>query len=352
MRHVPPQFFAPRALRVLSAPALVALASLLAGCSSGGDSPPAPTGSGGGGTVVKLAQSNNYTFTSSLTPPPGTPVAAGEDLQVCWTDVTKDIQGHPVNAAKDINDVSLIRVISNSETEVADWLNKGELGSSQVDTDFEYRTDGTATCAKLSDFVTVGGTTKLDPTKDFKPESGITYLLVFAHGTKIGFGALTVMFVKPDANSNVSSVNAQADSSTMLDFHADLHSGTPLTVPKDEAPRLDWTAVTKNGQGQDIAINAVDSVLIGFYEGKMVSDLETGFLNLEQDTPAMGGPSQSWEVPVGSGSIVSLSKATGRAGEGPFTGFSATGTGTWLVGMFCSSCQNPAPVIVSILDPQ
>jgi hypothetical protein len=48
-----------------------------------------------------------------------------------------------------------------------------------------------------------------------------------------------------------------------------------------------------------------------------------------------------------------LGGAPGRANEMPFANFETNGdTGTWLLGMFCSGCQNPAPVIVTILEPK
>ena len=44
-------------------------------------------------------------------------------------------------------------------------------------------------------------------------------------------------------------------------------------------------------------------------------------------------------------------KATARDGGGAFPGFDTDADGVWLVGLLCSGCQNPAPVVLSILEP-
>jgi hypothetical protein len=60
--------------------------------------------------------------------------------------------------------------------------------------------------------------------------------------------------------------------------------------------------------------------------------------SLYQVTPASGSES------------VDLATAKERTTGAAFSGFNA-GAGVWAIGLRCSSCQNPAPVLLSVLEP-
>jgi hypothetical protein len=343
---------ASRALTSFVAPALVASAFLV-GCGDGNGTNDGTGGSGAGGgssaDTLMLTQANNFTADSHLTIPPIT-AAAGADVQICWDGVTKDIQGHALTTA-DINDVSFIP-LKATQDQVSEWLNTGTLDPNKISgSSYEVLPTGSTTCAKLSEFAPPTGGAKLDPGSVFKIQDGVTYLVVFAKGTQLGFGARTMLFLVPSSSDNTQAVKAQADSSTMLSYKADLHSLTPAHPSATKLPYVDWSGVTKNGQGLDIGKSDISSILIGFYKGKSVTDLETGFLNLQEKTEAAGGPTQSWQIPISTGHEANLANAPGRNGEAPLASFAMT-DGTWLMGMFCSGCQNPAPEIVTILVPQ
>ena len=353
MRTATPQFFmthAQRALRSFALPTLLALAALATGCGDGGSGsapPPALTPN-----AVKITESNNYTLTtSSLTVTPFA-AAAKYNLNVCWTDVVEDIQGHKVDPMKDINDVSFVPLNNGNKSQVEDWLNLGLLNDKKVDgAYYEFQPDGTATCATLDQFASLDGEA-LDPETNFVVKDTRTYLMVFQTGIKIGFGARTMLFLDPSEDSLEVVINAPAKSRSSLNFEANLTDPDKLTLPSDKPSVIDWSRVKTDPLGNTLDKNSVDRILIGFYAGKTVADLEAGFLDLDQPTEAEGGASKSWELHVSKGQTANLAAATGRNGEGAFTDFSADGDGTWLMGLFCSTCQNPAPVIVTILDPQ
>lgn len=345
---------ASRALNSFVAPVLVASAALVVGCSDGNSPSDGAGGTGGGGgsnaDTLKLTQANNFTAVSSLKIPALT-AAAGADIQICWEGVMKDLQGHPLTTA-DINDVSFIP-LKLTQAQIEDQLNTSNLDTNKISgSSYEVLPTGSTTCAKLSEFVPPTGGAKLDPASVFKIQDGVTYLVVFAKGTQLGFGARTMFFLVPSSSDTTQKVEAQADSSTMLSYMADLHDLTPVHPSINKPPYVDWSGVTKNGQNVDIGKSDISSILIGFYKGKTVSDLEAGFLNLQEKTEAMGGPTQSWQVSISSGQEANLANAPGRNGEAPLSSFAMADQGTWLMGMFCSSCQNPAPQIVSILVPQ
>ncbi len=338
-----------RSTRVLSsmiAPALIG--ALLPAC-GGGNTAGTPTGPGD--DAVKLTPYENFSSSSKLVIPP-VMVAAEDDLTIDWSALSKDIQLHAVSPTDDINDVSLIRVKSSSPTDVAQWLNLGELDTNKVDLDFEFKNTSKVTSAKLSQFTQLGGATPvaLDPAKDFKTDSGITYLMVLATGTQIGFGARMMTILAPDDSSHTDGVMVTNTSAT-LSYTATFHDSVPVAA--DTAPVIDWSGVTENGAGQEIGPHDVDSILLGFYKNKSVTDLQTGFLNLQEKTEATGGPTLSWHLEPKNTQRADLAGAMGRAQEAPFANFeTGSDTGTWLLGMFCSGCQNPAPVIVTILEPK
>jgi hypothetical protein len=359
MRNGFRHLFVARSTRVLSSfsiPALVGLSALAAGC--GGDGNTSRPPDLGGGDTFKVTDPNNFSSMSSLMIK-NVPVPAGEDLKVCWKGLTKDILGHTVDPAKDINDVSFIRVVSSDPTAVEKLLNDGNLQANNIDGDWDIQfPTGKADdqCIHLSDLTTAGtGTTgtPLDPKTSFTTDSKVTYLMVIANGTAIGFGARSMVILTTDPSSTTSEVDVDNTTAT-LSYTATLAKDHPVEVAVGELPRVDWSGVTKGGAGQAVEKNDVSRVLVGFYQDMDSAALEKNFLNLDQKTGTYpGAPTKSWEVPVASGQSIDLAAAQGRNGEGAFTGFDSGGaTGSWIMGMFCDLCQNPAPVIVTLVDPK
>jgi hypothetical protein len=359
MRNGFRHFFTARTSRVLSSfgvPALVGLSALVAGCSSSTktSSPPVLDG----GDTLKVTDVNNFSSKSTLTIT-SMKVPPGEDLKVCWKDLTKDIQGHTLDPAKDINDVSFIRVVSSDATAVAKLLNDGNLQANNIDGDWDVQyPTGKADnqCVNLTDLTPAGtgsSGTPLDPKTNFTTDSKVTYLMVIANGTAIGFGARSMVILETDPSSTLAEVDVNNTTAT-LSYMATLAADHPVDATVGELPRVDWSGVTTGGAGQTVEKNDVSRVLVGFYQDMQPADLEKNFLNLDQKTGSYpGAPTKSWEVPVASGQSIDLAGAQGRNGEGAFTGFdSGTATGSWIMGMFCDLCQNPAPVIVTLVDPK
>jgi hypothetical protein len=353
MRHASPRSVAPRAslaLHSFAAPALVALAACLTGCGDDGPGatntpPPAPGG-------ITITAANNYVTTASSLDVDIVEVAAESNLEICWTDVAVDIQGHAVDPTKDINDVSFVRVLRSDPTDVEEILNDGTLTQEKVMGAWEVFPEGGETCAMLEDFRDISGDFAIDPEESFQVDDTFTYLLVFATGTAIGHGARTMLILEPSTDSLVTDVNALEDSSSKLVFDVELAARETVEVGAEGPWQIDWSAIRTDNHGNTLDKNAVDRLLIGFFEGKTPDDLEEGFLDLDQETPELGGATQSWEVSVDKGSLASLEGAKGRNGEPAFSGFETDKDGTWIVGAFCGLCQNPAPVFVTILDPQ
>ena len=98
--------------------------------------------------------------------------------------------------------------------------------------------------------------------------------------------------------------------------------------------------------GNDVLFTKIDKVLIGFYQGKTKADLQANFKDIEINATTL------YEVAVPPGARdVKLGDAKVRSGTTPFPGFAQT-DGVWAMAVTCSKCQVPAPVMMTILQPQ
>jgi hypothetical protein len=344
-----------RAFTSLAVPTLVALSALAAGCSGGGSGDDDDS-SGTTANSIAIKDENNFTTLTSKLNLPTVDTAPASNLDIDWASVTKDLQCHAVNPATDIDAVLFLRFKDSMQANVAATLDNGDLSSNDLvaPAPFKIEPADNVTTAKLKDFTNNG--TALDPAANY-PEDDHVYLLVFQHGTSLGQGARSMVFIKPTADSSNTKVSAPNNTDCvpgagggLLSFGADLHSLTPVAVPLTGTPTLDWSKMTKNSQGQPLALAQIDRMLVGFYKGHDAAYLEQHFLDLEMI------PDASWELKLDKGTTHgNLKFATNRDGSGmAFPGFQAGGgtDGTWIAGLFCDSCQSPAPFVVTILKPQ
>ena len=311
-------------------------------------------GSSGGGTAVNVPQgnvvlkdANNYTSQSTLSIPT-VETAAGADLTVCWDGIAKDLLCHDMVAATEIDNVSFLQIPNMSHADVAAKLALGKLDENLVGIYRDFHVDHSlsppSTCTKLS---TLALGTKLDPTQDYVEAPTKTYMLLLEHGTTPGVGARTMTFLVPTAASTTNMVEApDACGSHILSFQATL--GAPIAIPATDATKwvVDWSQVTHDSFGSAISFGKLDSVMVGFFAGKTVADVQAGFLDIEISATL------AYEVAVPAGAkAVDLAAAKLRGGTETFPGFTRT-DGTWLAAVRCSRCQLPAPVVLSILQPQ
>ena len=251
-------------------------------------------------------------------------------------------------ATTDIDNVSFLQIPNMSQTEVEAKLAVGKLDENLVKIYRDFHIDHTVspptTCTNLSK-LSLG--TVLDPTQDYVEDPTKTYMLLFEHGTTPGVGARTMIFLEPTSTSIVNSVSApDGCGSNILDFHAML--GQPMAIPAADNTQwlVDWSQITQDGFGNTFTFSKLDSVLVGFYQGMTAADLQASFLDIELIATSL------YEVAVPAGARdVNLADAVLRGGTDPFPGFDRT-DGVWLVAVMCSKCQVPAPVVLSILQPQ
>ena len=319
----------------------LALAAPALACSS------SSSGSGAVGNVV-IKDANNYSSTSSLTIPV-LPTAQMTDLTFTWDAVTQDLLCH---TAGSIDNVAFLQIKNMMQSDVEKKLAVGALNSNQVAVYAEQKLatagDGgtRATSAVLSKFDYYD---TFNPLTDYVASSTTQYLALFTHGTVLGVGAQTMVFLQPSAssaNTTVAAPNPCSTSGNFLSFQAML-SPTAVTVPIAGPWKLDWSEVTKDNFGNPIdpAVTKLDKVEVGFFQGKQPADIQADFLNVEQDATTL----YTYSVPSGKQYIDLMSTPTSG---GTFPGFSGTTTSdTWAVAVLCSTCQVPAPVVFTILQP-
>jgi hypothetical protein len=296
---------------------------------------------------VLLADANNYTSDSTLTIPT-VQTASGADLTVCWDAIQKDILCHTiVPGTNGIDNVALLPIPNMNKDQVAVKLAAARLTENQVTGYGEFHTDqATGTkCAMLSQFKL--GSDVVLPATEYVESTNKTYMLLFTSGTTPGTGARSMIFVEPKASSTNTMVSGpDGCSSNILQFDATL--GTKIAIPATDSTKwvLDWADITHDSFGNEVSFANLKRVLVGFYQGKTPADLEAGFLDIEQTATAL------YEVAVPTGETkVNLGDAKLRGANTAFPGFTQT-DGTWMAAVMCDKCQLPAPVVLTVLDPQ
>ena len=304
--------------------------------------------------VTELGDSNNYQAVSVLNLP-ATIETAPSDLEICWQNVTTDIRCHDVDPKKGINNVTLLRFENKSEADVEELLGAGEIPINKLDAYFEYEppkdTASRTACASLSEFSRVGNA--IDISKEYIESDSYTYLLVFAQGSNPGVQTVTMTFVTPKADSTNTMVNApdnaalnQPTGCGSLTFTADIVSAKALEVPAEGPWSLDWTKVTLDGNGNPLSFGSVDGLMLAFYEDMTAADLEENILDLEELATKL------WESDLYGETEADLADLKERGTGKAFTGFDLKANGVWALAMLCSTCQNPAPLILTIVEPK
>jgi hypothetical protein len=311
---------------------------VVAGCSQSTDS---GDGRDARASII-LANTNNYRSTASLTLPT-VETASGVDLDICWSNIATDMQCHPVSPQTDIDNVAFLRLLHLTTAQAEVKLASGGLKQSQLAGYVEFHTEEQTTCAKLSQFTFLG--TKVDVLAEYRESTDETYLLLLTHGVERGIGARVMMFLSPVGSSTNTKVDAASGCGT-LKFTADLTTPEKVQLPAAGPWTVDWRGVTADGQGNEIIYSTLDKLLLGYYQGMTAADIQARFFDLEIMATAL------WDLELSGGYTADLSMAVGRQTGAPFPGFAGLASdGVWLLALLCSTCQNPAPVVLAVLEP-
>jgi hypothetical protein len=165
-------------------------------------------------------------------------------------------------------------------------------------------------------------------------------------GTEIGSGTRMIQSFKLDPASENAEVS-MTDASTRLDVSVDLQSLEQTPVPLgDPALTLDWSSMTENALAGEFVRNSIGLVAIARYS-ESPAELEENFLNLVRYDRSIIAD-RVWTLDVPAGERATLSSAVDESGA-LFEGIDAEGT--WMLALFCTQCQNPAPWYLTFLTP-
>ena len=318
---------------------LLAGAALLSACSPSDDDP----GGNGGDANLLLTDANNYSSQTTFTITTA-PTVVG-DVNICWAGVTQDVLCHDIQPATAIDNVSVVRFKGQTKEQLEGTFASSQLQVSDVDGYFSFdNTAHTTTCARLSEMKELGATTTLDVPSKYLAGAEYLYLLTVTKGTKPGVGAQSMLYLSPSTDSSVSEVQ-MPPGCNVLDFQAQL-SAVKLSVPAAGPWVLDWDDMTTDGAGSPLNFGGIDRALIGFYAGMDVATFEGQLKDWEINATNL------WEIAANPGiATLDLAGAVETKTQAPFTGFDTTAPGLWIVGLMCSNCQSPAPLVLAVLEP-
>jgi len=278
--------------------------------------------------IVEDAQNYRYTATLDVG---SVGMTGGADGQVDWSGLTEDVHGHSRDATE-LPGAWLLAFPTLDEAEVTAAL--------ETDTLLQSDLGGMATCTTdhagcaLSEFGLQG---PVAVQESFLPGTG-TWLALITSPTEAGGQGL--VFLRPEADSTNRVARVESASST-LEVDVDLRGTEPLVVAAaDPALVLDLGLLTRDGLGNPLYLPGLDRLDVGRYDESLAA-LESRVFDLEADAAEL------WSVPLDGTGVVDLSAL---AGATPWAG--VTRGSTWLLAARCTSCLNPAPRVVLVLDPR
>ncbi len=296
------------------------------------------------GASIVASEQNNYAFSSTITLPPIT-VAHMTNLSFDWGALTKDFQGRPLAPATGLG-MALVMIWDLPIAEFEATLNADELYPADlvVSPPLNLPLTG-ATSGKLYNFLLNGTAVteemfKLYFDANLYTAANSTFLVGVQAGTDLGRDLRMLQAFHVDAASTVTDI-ALTNTSTKLTYSANLHSLTIMGVPAGTAAlTLDWSQMKTNALGHEFKEGYVTSAIVGHYT-QTPAELEAKFLDLDRIATA------TYRADVPSGSVLdftALKDANGAAFPG------IDDQGTWLVGLTCGNCRNPAPWYMTILE--
>ena len=288
---------------------------------------------------IFLYDENNYQTTIQLMVPT-VETASGVDIDICWTDVVSDLDCDPVDPQNEIDAVAMMRFRGLSEGEIAATLASGDIDSSNLDGFLQWDSDHQSTCTKLSSLTVFGS--PVDVTQEYQESDDNVFAFSFGRGLTPGVGAVTMVFGRPNGGSMNRRIDAPdgcgiRDSSSVLP--------EPVLVPPDGPWVVDWSNLTRDGQGKDFAYSSIDGLTLWFVAGATSSEVEDHLTDLDDIA------TESFRLELGGGRSADLSGAQNVASGESFRGFGSPDAGIWILTLTCSDCQSPAALFLGILLP-
>jgi len=303
--------------------------ALGAGCDpEDGDSSPdsEPPDTSSGCSSCELLDTHSASLQSSLQAE-SVALVEGSDARLDWGELQTDMLGR---VDPQVQEAWLFVFPSLSEEDILQGLAEEALSQSEVST-YMTCTSPKDTCT-LSEFVILGH--YLVPSSDFLEGTGSW--LIALQGTE-GQGLHSLAFIRPESD-DASAGYSFSDGSAALEAAANFTDAAPLQVAPGVSLELDWSSLTQDPWGREIALSQLDRLALRRFD-QTPEDLQERVLEL--DDLAL----ESWELTPGGSFQASLSDLQG---DSEFTGIDAEST--WLLGLYCSTCNLPLPHALVVLE--
>ncbi|HEY3497870.1 MAG TPA: hypothetical protein VGK73_24395 [Polyangiaceae bacterium] len=297
-------------------------------------------------TDVLADEKSNYAFSSTITFEPVT-VAPMSNLEFDWSGLTRDFQGHELSGDTAL-DTAIVMFWNLPLEEFEAQLNADALFTSDliVSPPLSLPLSAGMTSAHLYDF-TINTTPvtpdMIDPYFDaelYSP-SNASFLVGVQSGSSLGRNVRMLQAFNLDAGSSATAVPI-TDDSMKLSYTANLHDLTTTFVPAGTSDlTLDWSRMEVNGFGREFLLSQVTEAFVGHYS-ETPAELEAKFLDLDRIALAI------YRTPIPSGTVLDFGALEDSSGAS-FPGID--GDGTWVVGLLCGNCRNPAPQYLAVLKP-
>jgi hypothetical protein len=300
---------------------------------------------GGKGRDLVMTQANNYAYSNTIDIA-SVDVQAGSDLTFDWSGLTTDVRERPQDPSQ-VQQMSFVKfaypleellpLIATNQIDAQKEADEIYLFDNNISSD-----DPKTTTAALTTFAITGIT--FVPEELLLEDPSATWLVSALNKPRGSIDLLMSKAVIPSGTATNTTDVTLGTGDTTLDFTVDLHSAPPIEASAGEKSySLDWTDVKTDVYGNDFNSVSGDELLIGHYTGS-VGDVEANFLQLDSPDVADG----IWRASVvQSTSLDDLSAAVDDAGD-PFPGFTADGT--WLIGVVCTTCSTPVPLLLSVVE--
>jgi hypothetical protein len=210
-----------------------------------------------------------------------------------------------------------------------------------VDGYLQWDTDHESTCTQLSALSVFGS--PVDITEEYVESEDVTYAFMFNRSTSPGAGMVTMVFAKPVAASMNTTLDAPAGCG-LRELTADLSAITPVYVPFEARWLVDFSNLTRDGQGRAISLPSIDRLSLSFLVGVTLDEIEEQILGPDRIA------TEHYELDLSGGQTAFLSAAQNRETGEAFSSFRRNEEGIWILSLACSVCFDSTPLFVTVLD--
>lgn len=279
---------------------------------------------------------NNYSYTGELEIEL-VEVASGGDACADWSGVDTDLRGRPLSP-DGVEQVLLVEFNLTPE-QIIEKVEVNDLAQSDTQSQWLYFNTGGASSVCLSDFSIIGN--PFDPATYMTENASRTWLMSLVALPEGRLDILMSQFLVPKASSSNLSI-PYANDSSVLTADADFSSMPAIETQEGLGEyTLDWSGVTVDVNGKAFDPLLGDELLVAHYDVSAPADVEDLFLRLDSEAESL------YRLNVYGLTYAELTDAEDASGN-PFPGFTADGV--WLVGILCTTCTAPVPLMVGVVS--